>query len=386
MKSLLAGSLLFCSLIAHAAFGQVSFRPLGTLRSDLSSFVTAISPDGSTPVGFALAGNQDGTTSSRAIQWRQGLMRVLESRPPYWSAGADGASFDGSIVVGGGQIGNGGPGTMQRGFRADPSSVTYLTPLAGDDSSSAGGITPDGTIIVGSSGSHPCVWDAGLIPTALPAPADAVSPAAKGISADGSRILGTFSRRVEGRYQPGLLLWTDRQTPQEIPSPVAQPFVMNGALSLDGNVVVGYAVQQQPFQRIGFRWTESDGLTPLPDGLTPYACSADGSTIGGMSAGGTYGLAALLEGDQIIDVNELLVSLGIDLTGWELTDVKAVSADGMIIAGTGVHHWGPNAIDVRSEGWIAVIPGPCSGAAILLGATMTGVRRRRPLSGGPGPS
>jgi hypothetical protein len=54
----------------------------------------------------------------------------------------------------------------------------------------------------------------------------------------------------------------------------------------------------------------------------------------------------------LVDLNTYLPTLGIDLTGWTITDAWGVSADGRIIAGTGTH----NGTD---EAWIATLRPPC---------------------------
>lgn len=112
-------------------------------------------------------------------------------------------------------------------------------------------------------------------------------------------------------------------------------------------------------------------------GFTPFTCSADGSTVGGSISAGGENLAALLQDGRVIDVNQLLESLGVDLQDWELDRVTAISADGTTIAGTARHIWGPGPVDIRTEGWIAAIPSPGAGTPVLLGACLLAHRRRR---------
>ena len=54
--------------------------------------------------------------------------------------------------------------------------------------------------------------------------------------------------------------------------------------------------------------------------------------------------------DGMRDLQTLLVSLGADLTGWSLTEARAISADGRVIVGTGTN---PQA---ATEAWIAYLP------------------------------
>ena len=65
----------------------------------------------------------------------------------------------------------------------------------------------------------------------------------------------------------------------------------------------------------------------------------------------------------------ILTSLGIDLTGWWLSNATGVSADGLTIAGRGTHNG-------ALEGWIAVIPEPSTALLMGLGLVVLGARRR----------
>ena len=67
----------------------------------------------------------------------------------------------------------------------------------------------------------------------------------------------------------------------------------------------------------------------------------------------------------------LLPALGVDLTGWSLTDARGVSADGRTIVGFGVNP------DSQVEAWIAVIPEPDTALTLGLGlAALAGIGRR----------
>jgi uncharacterized membrane protein len=77
-----------------------------------------------------------------------------------------------------------------------------------------------------------------------------------------------------------------------------------------------------------------------------FSISGDGSVVGGSSGG--YGII-WTAASGMTDLNAFLPSVGISLTGWILWDVTGVSADGLKIAGLGLH----NGV---SEAWIAVLP------------------------------
>lgn len=86
-------------------------------------------------------------------------------------------------------------------------------------------------------------------------------------------------------------------------------------------------------------------------------------------AGGEAFIWGATNGMQNLGV--LLTTLGVDLTGWQLSSTNGISADGRTIVGYGTNPSGP------PEAWIAVIPEP--GTAILVSLGLVGlasVRRR----------
>ena len=90
----------------------------------------------------------------------------------------------------------------------------------------------------------------------------------------------------------------------------------------------------------------------------------------GVGIPGSFGRAFLWEAALgLVDLNQFLPTLGIDLTGWTLTEATGISADGLTIVGNGVNP------DGRIEAWIAVIPEPA--AMPLLGAGLMFILRWR---------
>ena len=97
------------------------------------------------------------------------------------------------------------------------------------------------------------------------------------------------------------------------------------------------------------------GLGDLPGGSfnsAANAVSADGSVVVGQGTGDSGSEAFIwdaVNGMQSLQV-VLEVQLGLDLTGWTLTDARGISADGSTIIGLGINPSG------FSEAYIAVIP------------------------------
>jgi hypothetical protein len=70
------------------------------------------------------------------------------------------------------------------------------------------------------------------------------------------------------------------------------------------------------------------------------------------------------------EVDVVLAGVGIDLTGWTLTHVNGISADGNTIAGLGINPSG------FSEAWVATIPEPSTGLLFGFGLVGLAVKRR----------
>jgi probable HAF family extracellular repeat protein len=137
----------------------------------------------------------------------------------------------------------------------------------------------------------------------------------------------------------------------------------------DGSIIIGTSTSSSGTR--GFRWTAAGGMVDIgalgPTSTSPLAVSDDGSVIVG-NAEGSQPFIWTEEGG-IVDLQSQLTALGLDLTGWRLTGVRAISADGTVIAGDGMN---PRS---SSEGWVAVIPEPPTGALAALAITVLMVCR-----------
>ena len=141
--------------------GMIGLGTLGGLQPNYSR-AQAVSSDGSVVVGWgslAPAGDE-------AFRWTSATGMVplgwLSSMSPFGSY-ASSTSTDGSIVVGYSYIGyNPTVGLTSEAFRwTEASGMVGLGTLPGARNSYAGAITPDGSIIVGSSGGNittPFIW------------------------------------------------------------------------------------------------------------------------------------------------------------------------------------------------------------------------------------
>ena len=148
-------------------------------------------------------------------------------------------------------------------------------------------------------------------------------------------------------------------------------------VSADGSAVVGLGSSASGFE--AFRWTSGGGMVGLGDlaGGSFFSIangvSADGSVVVGQGLSASGNEAFIWDdANGMQNLQSVLESqLGLDLTGWTLSNASSVSADGLTIVGLGINP------DGFSEAFIAVIPGP--GALGLLAVTglFRGGRRRK---------
>jgi probable HAF family extracellular repeat protein len=175
-------------------------QTLGTLPGGLTSLGSAISRDGS-----IVLGNSDvGGGNSHAFRWTQaGGMSDLGTLPGFASSGALAISADNSVIVGA-ATNAGSP----RAFRwTQAGGITDLGILSGQSNSSANDVSADGSIIVGTSGDYAFRWTqaGGMQPLYGPAgnfgSAGAITP-------DGSVIVGSF--RSTGQFPVAhAAVWTN---------------------------------------------------------------------------------------------------------------------------------------------------------------------------------
>jgi uncharacterized membrane protein len=270
------------------------------------------------------------------------------------------------------------------------------------------GSTNNGSVIVGTdyhttlSDSHAAHWGDNLFDEFVPVPNHSRSRAT-GVSADGSVIVGAsmgFNNLFSAASR-----WTDPFTVDDLGGydPTAGDTAAAMGVSADGAVAVGAifinhvgsavrwtAVGQAQFldnttnssatkanqdgsvlagtifltdHLEAFRWTAADGIVPLGvlRGTTdsePSAISADGGTIVGNCLGDSPAPFLWTAGTGQVNLQSHLHIIGIDMTGWTLTDVTGISADGNVLVGNGVFNGDP-------QPWLATLTGtpPTCGSA-----------------------
>ena len=238
-----------------------------------------------------------------------------------------------------------------------------------------GGMSADGTVIVGSSSAFSYYWSKTQAYRWTPQEGmtslvelSVLESQATGVSDDGRNIAGWISDETgqhavlwrDGqevlRLEAGTVFWAISRngvwaTGTKAEDSQARAFrwslgtgleflgeaaygCYGRAISEDGSVVVGQGAGTQPF-----RWTVGNGMESLGAiiaGEQGYATtlSDDGTTVGGVlfqsgaflwtEANGLRGLKHVLQTDH-----------GMDLANWTLNSVWAISGDGRVVAGGG---------------------------------------------------
>lgn len=342
------------------AMGAATITNLGVLPSGSSSRGVAVSSDGSVVVGWSLNSNFD----RRAFRWTSaGGMVDLGVLGSDTTSSARSVSGDGTVVVGSGST---------TGFRwTSVGGMQSLTPPV----NSISGVSGDGAVLVGQTSFHAYRWTSGGGVQTLASLAGAGSSNAYAASANGSRIAGS-SDSSDGERA---VRWVDG-TIQSLGVLAGGAFSNGSAISSDGTAVVGYS--NTPSGTRAFIWTESSntmtdlGVLAGGSGSYAYGVNGDGSVVVGQSGTGSGDRAMLWTSTLgMVDLNTYLVGLGVNLTGWTLTEATGISADGSTIVGYGSYQGATRGFVVNGLNFTPV-PGGAGLAALACGATGLGRRRR----------
>jgi probable HAF family extracellular repeat protein len=331
-------------LSAGPVLAQPAFHTLGFLDPTLGgpSIAYAISADGLVVVG--MSNSSDGF---QAFRWTlEGGMVGLGSFPNpvgFPSSQALAVSADGSVIGGA----SGRPNSLNEDgspFRwTQATGLIYLGSLGGTEGGETFGVSPDGSILVGFASSSDFNYDAfkwtvvgGIV--ALPRLANQVQGKAIALSADGSQIVGSIALGSPTNPKPAR--WSSAG-PALLPSLNASTIGAALAVTPDGATIVGQSAGR------AVRWTEAGienlGLLPGGSAATTYsaaAVSANGSVIVGLGDfNATQGTGTAIIWDAAHGVRELdqvlTQDFGLDLRGFHCFWARAISADGLVIAGYG---------------------------------------------------
>lgn len=358
--------ILFAAL-ASATAQAASITNLGVLPGGTASFANGVSADGSAVVGTSAGPN----STRRAFRWTA-AGGVQDLGASTYSEG-NAISADGSAVAG-------KDSSDTRVFRwTYPGGLQWLTQSTPWDYWSATGISGDGAIItltdtfaeLSEPRSLAYRWtSAGGLQPLDPLPGGFQS-GTSAVSANGEAITG-WSDSSNGIRA---CRWTASGI-QDLGG-----FQSYGiAISSDGSVIGGHGRRSYFDVDHAFRWTVKDGLQYLPSSAIKYAqslsaMSGDGSVIAGLAVDWSEGWPndypfIWSQNLGVVDLRTYLQSHGVDLTGWSFGPdaVTGLSHDGSVIVGNGTYNG-------QQRGWTAVVPEPGSVGAMVISASL--LRRRR---------
>lgn len=362
------------TVAASSARGAPIFIGLGTLPGANVSSATAVSADGSTVVGVS-AFQSPTTSGSEAFRWTagDGMVGLGDLPGGDFSSAAYGVSGDGAVVVGSSRP---GPGLQEAVYWTASSGMVGLGYLPGGGTDSvATAVSEDGSTIVGqsnsSAGREAYLWTSSGGMVGLGGlPGQPVDSIAYGVSADGSTVVGAvFTTALTEDGSDVAFVWTQSAGMLDLGVLPGGYESEARAVTPDGSIVVGASSTGTDVYE-AIRWTQAGGMVGLgnlPSGSNSAAnaVSADGSVIVGTGYDATSVRSRALvwlPGSGPRALQDVLVNdLGLDLTGWELTEAYGVSADGLTIIGNG---WNPSG---RPEAFLAFLPEPSTGLLLALG-------------------
>jgi probable HAF family extracellular repeat protein len=350
---------------------------LGQNANLIGSMAFGVSGDGAVVVGMGLT---DAPTYE-AFRWTaEGGMVSLGDLPGGLTESvATGASIDGSRVVG---VATTREDAHQNEAFLWTSSggMVGLGTLGGGDfsTSEANAISADGSVVAGTSDGRAFRWtfDTGMID--LGTLAGHANSAGYGVSAGGEVIVGTSTVGPSGGFEA--FRWTQAGGMVglgDLPGGASRSRA--AAVSADGSVVVGAgsSAATDPDRFEAFRWTEQGGMVALGDlaggrfDSTATAVSGDGSVVVGYGSTAAGYEAFIWDAQHgMRELDQYLIGLGADLTGWSGLIASDISDDGLTIVGRGGNPSGQN------EAWIAVIPEPATGWLLGFGLLSIAWRRR----------
>ena len=377
MKNKVLTTMLLGAAVPIATGEAAEFIPVGHLPGgETFSMAFDLSADGSTVLG-----QSDSLEGAQLFRWNidTGFSAVpsFDPGPAFFpNFFATSISGDGSSVAG-----YAFTGATLEGLKWDSINgferIGMLDPQEGGSPMSVGmDISGDGSAIVGygSAPSTPAIaallWTSSMglvsleyLPDDEPEPFFYSQSFAYGISDDGQTVVGSSSSSKHVERGEQAYRWTQGTGMQPLGFLTGEISSVAYAVSADGSVVVG----QSGFS--AFRWTPQTGIESIGS-FTPSSVSADGNiVVGTAQAEGVATVWTPEDGTQSLQ-SYLQSKFNLSLPGWQaLTEAVAVSADGTVIAGTGINAAGyPEAFIVKTDAPAAETAGvvALTGSASLL--------------------
>jgi len=350
---------LFISMSVNTTAYSAEMQGLGYLSDSFQySDATSISGNGAVAAGFSSSAE-----GLQAFRWTlDGGMQGLGDlgNDDFYNSYAIDLNFDGSVVVGVGQLYNEGYYIRQAFRWTESGGMQGLGYLTDEGGSSARAVNSDGSIVVGSSDntegySEAFRWSSsdGMVGIGDLAGGDFMSSASD-VSSDGSIVVG-YSVSANGREA---FRWDSTNGMVGLSDLSGGDFdSFASSVSGNGEIVVGLSSSSNGTE--AFRWTDSNGMQGLGDlpggdfNSMALDTNLDGSVIVGLGTGSNGEEAFRWSKDKgMQSLGEWLASNGYALTGWSDTIAKGVSDDGNVIIGSGTFSDGYSAFIASKYGLI----------------------------------
>lgn len=320
------------------------------------------------------------------------------------SASVGNMSRNGTTIVGSGTLQSGASGSIVWPDRGDGM-------LIDEGPSNATGVSNDGSLVVGLRDRRPYIYSITEGVVEVPSIEGQFFNTSPRVSAVGSTVVGGS---IDGAYR-----WTPSRGTEFLDPPGIWDESAATAVSADGSIIAGFGETDDLSTRQAWTWSESGGFRVLAspgdtitnmtpnaetlvgrgldgafrytvstrqrvalDGFGAFAfangISADGGITVGLAADPgqadpifAFGVATMWFGDDPTPVRlqEYLEDRGVDLGGWWLQRIEAISDDGRVLAGTGYDE------NLVQRPFVVVLPSP--GGATLLAVLPLATQRRR---------
>lgn len=353
MKARVFIVVVFIALMAGTHAQGASFQGLGALPGHDASIAMGVSYDGTVVIGTSV----DPFWSSEGFQWtlRDGMVG-LGNGHFCSSSGAIGLSGDGRVAVGSGQA-----GARSKAVRwTNSEGIEVLGSLAGEISffGSANGANFDGSVLVGGDDFVPDIfqhafrWESDEGMTDLGTIGDDTDSCAYSVSAEGKIVVGVS---WDGAHMEAFR-WTEHEGMQGLGFLAGHDASEARDISMSSMVVVGTSMSDG--EEEAFMWTEGGGMVGLGDlrggafQSRAYGVNDSGAVVVGVGNVQRGDRAVIWLDGRIHDLKTYLFrTFGLRLDGWTLTAAYDVSADGITIVGAGINP------DGDAEAWVANIAG-----------------------------
>jgi len=298
------------------------------------SLAEYVSDDGSIVAGTTY---DNSSYESFTYYWRPGQAPVVLPTLGGDSVSLGGMSRDGSTIVGSAELANG----YVRAFRWTlAGGMENLGAMGGYDTSYARLVSNNGSVVGGilwDSNTYigePYRWTSasGMVPLGLPS--GGISSDAFGMNSDGSMLAGE-GYTASSRY---IWYWTQPTGMQTIPG-AGDDYGYRG-MSASGSVIFGTKANSNT-ESVPFVWSPGGSIVTM-NGYANYAAAPQDITddgqilVGGVYDSGSSMIAVRWVNGAIESISDMLTSAGVSATDYaELLMIRAISGDGSVMIGEG---------------------------------------------------